>query len=239
MKHMTGKERKEVVDSRTLASITEGSVLVFTEQAKLHEVENLQLATLDVYLNGKITESRIKLILPLRLSGSNPFTKGSILVFLGKSYPEVLNNKGNKNWCWDAHTVNSTSMSNASQVAMELSLESLEDLKKRFERKSLDAFNPGTILTLLALKVLTNKDTGEEYGLVKYITDEERPDGTMMESRGQVTFPGRFLPKLCLEDAFPCNVLYEGKKRAAKGGREYHDVHFIDGNDSRITSLLK
>ena len=239
MKSMSGEKRREMVESRTLTSVKEGSVLVCLNKGEKQENGVLQVVSVDIWDEGSSAEHNIRILLPLRLSGtSKPFSKGDIIVFLGKVYPESMANNGPKNWCWDTHVLTASSITKANQQAAELSKVGLDGLKKRFERGGLDQFKAGTILTLLSVKTLANSDTGDEYALVRYSTEVENTDGEWEQKNGEVTMPGRFLDRLRKPGGLPCNILYEGKKKSAKGGREFHDVHFIDGKDPRVSALF-
>ena len=179
-------------------------------------------------------------MLPLRLSGGeHTFAKGSILVFMGKAYPRSMGGK-EKDWCWHTHMVTPPSSAKSSTVAKELSMLTLDEMKAKFSRGTLEKFKPGTILTLWELRVSSSSESEKDkYGIVKYSTEQDLPNGDVQLDEGEITIPGRFLEKLQQPGALPCNALYEGKKKNSKGTREYHDLHFIDGNDVRIQNLLK
>ena len=186
-------------------------------------------------------ECEVKIVIPLRLSGGeHPFPKGSVLVFMGKAYPRSLDNK-ERNWCWLTHPIFPGGKANSSEKARELSLVSLEELKTTYERGTLDRFKPATILTIWSMEVKegVTDGAGEKYAVIKYTTENALGNKDVEQFSGEVSIPGRFIAHLSKDGALPCNALYEGKKKSAKGGRDYHDLYFIDGSDSRLAEILQ
>ena len=243
LKNLSPKQRVEVIEARTLSSVGEGNILEFTAKGTLRASSGIatQSVIADIWSGGNLIDHGVRLILPLRLSGGEiPFVKGSLLVFMGKAYPKSMGGK-DKDWCWRTHMITPTSSAKASAIAKELSNMRLDELKAKFERGTLEKFKPGTIITLWELRSATSVGNGEKdsYGVVRYSTEQDLANGDVELDEGEITIPGRFLDRLQQPGALPCNALYEGKRKNVKGNREYHDLHFIDGNDPKIRNLLK
>ena len=240
---LTPKQRQELISSRTLATVTPGSILEVISKGEIQAGAGVptQAMTVDVWVNGDYAERGVRIVVPLRLSGGEfPFSKGSVLVFMGKAYPRSLASK-DKNWCWLTHAIYPGPKHTPTEKARELSLIHVEDLRVMFERGTLDRFKAGTILTIWSMEVKQGggSDPNEQYAVIKYTTENTLTSGDLEQKSGEVSIPGRFIDYLSREDALPCNALYQGKKRSGKGGREYHDLHFIDGSDSRIADILQ
>ena len=239
---MSPRQRVEAIESRTLSSVAEGNILEVIAKATLRNSQGsqTQLAITDIWSGGVLVDQGVRLVLPLRLSGGDqPFAKGSILIFMGKAHPRSMNGK-DKDWCWHTHMIAPSSSMKSSAVAKELSQMSLKDLKAKYERGTLEKFKPGTVLTFWELRVGSSPQgyDKERYGIVKYSTEQSLPTGDVEVDEGEISIPGRFLERLQQPGALPCNALYEGKRKNMKGNRDYHDLHFIDGNDPRIQDLL-
>ena len=149
MKTLSHKQRVDMIDTRTLNSIMEGSVLemVSKSEMKVGPGTPSQICTVNVWKAGVITDNTVKIIIPLRLSGGKEvFPKGSILVFMGKAFPHKLSNT-EKAWCWHTNAIYPSKAFKSNEKAKNLSRLSLDEMKKMFERRTLEKFQPGTILT--------------------------------------------------------------------------------------------
>lgn len=240
---LSQKQRIELVDSRTLQSVQPGSVLEFTTNSALRDAVGspTQIGTVSIWQNGNLLEHDVRMVLPLRLSGGEtPFPKGSILVFMGKGVPKNQSGELTNNWFWHTHML-VAGKGKSAQMAKKISQMSVEEMKKKYDRGTLDKFKAGTILSFWEVSVqkpAKSEARSEPYAVVKYSVESQNSSGQLNVDEGEVAIPGRFISRLTQPNALPCHAIYEGKRRSKQTNREFHDLIFIDGNNARIQQIF-
>ena len=236
------KEVDHMFSPKTLSDVGHPAVLQVIEDGERieHDDREVHLVTVKQWKNGLVEYDDMSMFLPARVGKPGTVLKKDSLVVY---YDLVHFKKDGEDRVF--HKVSALyeeedfGKGESDATATELSHLSKESLRERVGIVSLSDLKHGDMFVVTQTRPIqvgegASKREDLLATVIRELGEDRSTKATYCEE--EMILPARFKSQL-KPDRLPLLGRYAGKKQTKCGNREYHDVHFMSGNDKRIQNV--